>query len=90
MNQTKIVIIAGLLLVVVIAGLTYKAVTDNGNREAGLAKFKQALAQVIEEQPSINNPCIGKSVTRNYSFEELNRKSLDEVKTLVLKDPGSC
>jgi hypothetical protein len=85
-NKILIVVFAAAL----IAGLIYAVY--NVAMSSGRSKFINAISDLraTNPDPIVNNPCLGTSVLRNYSYIELSQKSEYEIKRLIMEDPGSC
>jgi hypothetical protein len=89
--QRKKVITVILIITVLLAGLFgYNYLVSRKNERAGKEKFSKAITELRTEGDSFDNPCLGTSVLRQYSYDELSNKSIDEIKDLAKRDPGSC
>jgi hypothetical protein len=86
MSKKSILISMLVVLAVVAAGAVYGALSE----QAGKEKLRTAVFQLKVEDPKLDNPCLGASVTRQHTYAELNQKSVSEIKELAKKDPGSC
>lgn len=90
MNK-KNVFATALLIVVLLAGFFgYNYFASRQNKHKGQEKFSKALSELRTENPSVDNPCLGTSVLRSHSYAELSSKTIEEIKDLAKKDPGSC
>jgi hypothetical protein len=88
-NKTFVVI--GLITIILLGTvIAYKLMVDRKNEREGQEKFTNAISELLSTEPQFNNPCLGTSVLRNYSFSELNSKTTNEIKDLARIDPGSC
>lgn len=86
MTKKSIIVMALIVLATVGAGGVYRALTE----QAGKEKLRTAMFQLKVEEPKMDNPCLGVSVTRQHTYYELNQKSVSEIKELAKKDSGSC
>lgn len=82
-----------LIIIVVVAvflsgAFGYKSWSSHQAIKTGEEKFYKAINEL--RAAGTNDLCIGTSVTRKYSFSELSKKSVEEIKKLVLQDPNSC
>lgn len=77
-------------MLVVLAALAAGGVYGALSEQAGKEKLRTAVFQLKVEDPKMDNPCLGVSVTRQHTYSELNEKSVSEIKELAKKDPGSC
>jgi hypothetical protein len=80
------------LIVFVLVGafLAYTLMADRAIERDGREKFANALSELRSAEPKFDNPCLGASVLRRFSYSELNAKSIAEIKELAKMDPGSC
>ena len=72
-----------------IVTIGYKALLANRKEQSGQNKFNEAITKLRMDK-QFDNPCLGTSVLRKYSYTELNDKSIEEIKELAKIDPGSC
>lgn len=90
MKKKNIVIIVLIAVVLIGTVFAFRLMADHRNEREGQEKFANALSELRTSEPQYDNPCLGTSVLRNFSYTELNRKTLIEIKNLAKMDPGSC
>ena len=89
--KKKTLIVIGLSTLILLGTiLALKLMTDRKNERDGQQKFTNAISELRSAEPQFDNPCLGTSVLRSYSYSELSSKTLNEIKELAKKDPGSC
>lgn len=89
--KKKNAIVAVLIVVAILGTLfSYRFIDYRKNDQAGQDNFYKALSELRATEPQFDNPCLGTSVLRSYSYSELSKKSIEEIKELAKRDPGSC
>lgn len=85
-------LITGLIvLVAVVGGIIYLVTTQQAATEqAGKEKYDIAISEILTDDPGINNPCLGYSISKTDTYAQFSSKSIGEIKKMILRDPGSC
>lgn len=89
MHKKKLIIGIAIFVLLVGAALVFKAYAVSNNEQAGHEKFNKAISELRAEK-QYDNPCLGTSVLRKYSYAELNNKTIEEIKELAKIDPWAC
>lgn len=90
MKKKNLIVVSLIVFVLAGAFFAYKLMADRAIERDGREKFANALSELRSAEPTFDNPCLGASVLRRFSYRELNTKSIAEIKELAKKDPGSC
>jgi|GEM_PF-4737770 len=90
MKKKKIIAVTLIFVTMIGVFLTFILVTESRNKQAGQEKFNKAMSELRMSTPQYNNPCLGSSILRDYSYSELSKKSIVEIKELAKMDLGSC
>ena len=83
-----IISLALILIVVLIFG--FVTINNNKANKRGELKFQQAISEIKTENPELDNPCLGTHVLRWNSYGELDKKSIEEIKSIAKQAPGDC
>jgi len=86
LSRLLILVVAVVILFSGFSG--YRSWSSHQAIKSGRDKFYAAIAEL--HKTGINGLCIGTSVTRRFSFSQLSKKSVEEIKKLILEDPNSC
>jgi hypothetical protein len=90
--KKKYKLVIGLVVLLAVAGFViYQVITMQAAAEkAGKEKYDTAISEILTTDPGANNPCLGHSISKTDSFAQFSGKSVNEIKEMILKDPGSC
>jgi hypothetical protein len=87
-RMLPILVLTALLLCLLVAG--YFFWLHGRSEEKGKEKFQQALTEIVNEDPSANNPCLGTSVLRDHSYAELSVMSVADIKKMIPRNGSVC
>src|SRR4051812_29643562 len=90
MAKKRGLILGGIILLIFVGIVGFRFLSNQRDEQSGKNKLSQAIAELRATDPQIDNPCLGTSVTREHSFAELSKQSIEEIKQEIQKDPGSC
>ncbi len=90
MKKKNIIVVSLIVAVLVGSFFAFRLVINRKRDQTGEDKFVKAMAELRSTEPQFDNPCLGGSVLRAYSYSQLSNKSVSDIKELAKKDPGSC
>ncbi len=87
-NKTLVigVAITTVVALTVLAAVYYMA---TNSEQAGRDKFVQAISELRTDK-QYDNPCLGTSVLRGYTYTQLGQKTVEQIKELAKQHPGDC